>query len=77
MATFTFFWKRGEKRSFHFERSGERKVQAPRVSSTSKSAESGCGRKVIWSAMALVPVPEMLMRVKISTEDVPQRFPVY
>ena len=70
MATFTFYWKRGEKGSFRFDLSGERKVQAPRASSTSKSPNAGCGQTVTWSAMAQVPVPEVLMEGKISTEDI-------
>ena len=48
MATYTFTWNCGEKGSLHFDKSGERKVQAPRASSTLKSESSGCGKDVTW-----------------------------
>ena len=69
MATFTFRLRTGnELESFTIENSGERKVRE--VLSNGKRA--GCGRKIDWSKMAPVDLPQELEEavMTVNTMDV-------
>ena len=71
MATFTFRLRTGaELESFTIENSGERKVRD--VPATPGAKKAGCGRKINWSKMAPVDLPQELAEavMTVNTMDV-------
>jgi len=69
MATFTFNWRFGQRNSFGVKKSGIKKVQARKASSSTKDP-LGCGKSINWMLMQNVPVPPEFLEGKIGTEDI-------
>ena len=69
MATFTFNWRFGQNSNLGITKSGSKRVQAPKNSSTKKDPP-GCGKRIDWSVMPNVPVPPEFLEGTIGTDDV-------